>query len=398
MKYLNCGPNCLAVALGAPLSQSSRSDRGWVHGATVVAPIVAGGHDPSHPFHTADGVITRARRRQLLDVVLRHSPRGTVPVTGLCACTVTMPLLDGAPLYDFALGPDGRRLVSLAGRERAWPLDVLVSLLADLVAGLRALHGVGIAHGDAALMNAFVERHAEGLRGVWVDLGSICPATEETCALDVAAFTEACLWPALLEAPTHSPALAYRVLATIRDNEGLAGIEAALREPLTDELGAPLRRAFGAVGDHAHSLEGDGADARARRRVVAMMAPIYFLDQTRTDQVARFFEGLLRAERARHVLVEEEATRLHHLRFSDELDRANAAVEELRSWAGQLQEAVDFHSTAGQELGEALEQAAERERALADERDALRAEVEALHVEVQALRHRGLGRLRRSRS
>src|SRR5690606_28879791 len=105
----------------------------------------------------------------------------------------------------------------------------------------------------------------------------------------------------------------------------------------------------------------------------------------------RFFDDLLRIERVRHALVEEQTARLQQLRFSEDLDRADAAMEELRAWASQLQEAVDFHSDAGRKLGEALEAAAGRERALADERDALRAQL-------QALRSRGLMRFRRARS
>lgn len=376
------------MSSGTSLSQSSRPERGWVEGETVFAPITTGGHNRASPFYTADGVITRARRRDLLDVIQGRSPRGIVPVTGTCACTVTMPLLDGAPLYDFALGPDGRRPVSLAGRGRTWPLAVLTSLLADLAAGLSALHEGGIAHGDPALMNAFVERCEEGVRGIWVDLGSICQATKETTAFDLAAFTEACLWPALLEAPFHSPTLMKQLQESMCEDEGLAGLETVLRQPPSDELGTSPRDAFGALRYHAQSLEGTSVAARARRHVAAVMAPLYFLDQTRADQSARFFETLLKSERARHLLVEEEATRLHHLRFSEELERSNDAVEELRGWAAQLQEAVDFHATAGQELGERLEQAAERERSLIAERDALRGEV-------QRLARRGIGRFRR---
>jgi hypothetical protein len=97
----------------------------------------------------------------------------------------------------------------------------------------------------------------------------------------------------------------------------------------------------------------------AIRTLSNRLAPTYFLDQTRSDQNARFYSNVLNAERSRHVLLEEEQTRLHRLRYERE-------VAELREWTTALQEAVDYHSRIAESRG---------------------AELDARNLEVQALRH-----------
>lgn len=372
-----CGPHCLLPrdpSTTRPLSSSSRPEISLVVGDSVIRSISAGSEDPNHPFSLAGETPTLDGRRALLSRIQQERPEHVLTVAGLCDCSVRSPYLEGRPLQDFGLGPDGNRLVAPANRRIHRQPAELERLLAELVAGLQALHRIGVAHGDPALMNAFVAAGNPG-EAVWVDLNSVRPATPEAVAVDIAGFVLTCMWPALLDAAHHSPSL-FNELVGIQcsDSFDLEQLQAALRTAPTDHRAGNGRSALLAA---LKSRSAHPGNAQAIRAMASFLGPAYLLDQTRTDQTARFLQVVLAAERTRNTLVEEERTRLLNLKFEGELARSRAAIDELRSWAAELQEAVRHHhdrANASEVLGARL----------VHERDVAQSEVHRLTVELGA--------------
>ena len=107
----------------------------------------------------------RIERAALLRL-LTSPPPGVLPVNDVCDCSFATPFVPGRPLWDLGLGPDGGRLQPPAERNTPWDLRQLSGVLADLAAALADLHDVGIAHGDAALMNALVVDSAGAPKGM----------------------------------------------------------------------------------------------------------------------------------------------------------------------------------------------------------------------------------------
>jgi glycosyltransferase involved in cell wall biosynthesis len=192
-------------------------------------------------------------------------------------------------------------------------------------------------------MNAFVIEREGAYQALWLDLNSVRAASAEAVALDVAGFLSLTLWPALLDARQHSPGLfqdlasAYRgapdVLAAASE-----ALEAARADVVEGDARTSLARAFRAEGP----LERTDLLGAVHRRLAALTASSYFLDQTRSDQNARFYSTLLNVERTRNAVLEEERTRLHYERFHRELERANAGLQELRAWSEEERKAIAF--------------------------------------------------------
>lgn len=347
MKELSyCGQSCRFRNLGAeafPLSASSRTEASWVSGNRLIRLISSTGHAPGHPLYSSREP-KRAERRTLLKTLMDRPVAHVLPVIGLCSCAFETPFLDGVPLRDFALGPDANRLIHPQNRRPSWAPEALRMFLKDLAAGLAALHGIGIAHGDPALMNALIAEEGGARKAVWLDLNTVRPATEENRALDAAGFIELCLWPSLLEADSYSPSLFSALANTTEISPDIfAALLSVLAAGYADDRAGDIRASFAAV------MRGHGYPPRTdlfgeiHRSMRACLAPTYFLDQTVSDLNARFFRSVLTAEQTRHRLAEEEATRLHYLRFHDELQSAQQAIAELQDWSKQLQEAARYH-------------------------------------------------------
>lgn len=345
----SCGPSCVLAEKSnlLPLSASARPDGAWIHEGLVVRQISTQAHEPSHPFALEGDEGSGHSRAELLKRLAQRPCSHVVPVSEVCSCSFSMPFLQGTPLQELGLGFDQDRLVSPSARRLDWPAVTLHRLLAELAQGLLELRESGIAHGDPAWMNAFASTEADGARrGRWVDLNSVRPATSEASDLDVAAFLLTTLIPALLDAPQHSPSLFADLAAASRHGSNVleSVIEALKKERLdlqADGARASLGRALAEHGSASDRADGIG---QAHRRVSAHLASQVLLDQTRSDQNARFFRATLTAERTRNVLLEEERTRLHLARFGAEQQSLQRALDEMRAYSEQQREAIEYHA------------------------------------------------------
>ena len=334
-RFHYCRPDCLRrvhAGEGVPLSQASRAESSTLVGDVVIRTIPIGGHPPHHPFSVPETVPTRAERAGLLRR-LRTPPLGVLSVDGVCDCSFTTPFLDAQPIWDFGLGPHGRSLRPPSELNTPWDLDQLSAVLADLAQALADLHAIGVAHGDAALMNAMVVDQAGTPRGTWVDLGSVIFATDEAQRTDAAAFVLATALPALLCADSGSSSLVKDLIAGAA--QGPVALAEALHTPRRDVQVGAAREAL------VEGLHGIGTIDLSPQlvKVGLRMAPAYFLDQSTGDNAVRFLQQLLRAERTRHALLEEERTRLMYRRFHDELETARNSVAELQDHAMALESA-----------------------------------------------------------
>jgi len=337
-----CGSGCLQLGLppdAYALSVSVRPERSMVVGDRVVRTITTEGRFDSHPFSA--GYMQTLTLQQRLEALgrLRDQPVPHVlTVTRLCQCSFEAPFLHGAvPLQDFGLGPDASKLMHPSARRLDWPPATLTTLLRELAQGLASLHEQGLVHGDSALMNAMVDVTDSGPEALWVDLNSLAPATAGAVELEISAFVQTCLWPALLDARHQSASLVRELVEAIAIGRGLL-------QTLVEILGAPRadfkvddgRRLLFTRFRETKRLTGGTLFHKTNAKLTSALAPTYFLDQTKSDQTARFYEALLRAERERQALLEEERTRLHYHRFSSEL-------AELRSWTKEVEAARDYH-------------------------------------------------------
>ena len=341
-----CGNLCLGRDLGAdafPLSASSRAEGAWIAGNRVVRLISAEGHVAGHPLFSYTDC-NQVERGALLKLLMEKRVAHVLPINRICTCAFETPLLSGEPLRDFGFGPDSNRLTHPQNRRPVWDPQALQVLLGELACALASLHEIGIAHGDPALMNAFVAEQEGVKKAVWLDLNSVRPATEENRALDTACFIELCLWPSLLEARAYSSTLFSELAHTAASApDVLPRLGQVLATDYSDYQSGDLRSALLQVLRQASQTHRADRFGQVHRALRACVSATYFLDQAVSDQNARFFQSLLAAERTRHGLVEEEIARTQYLRFHEELRVANAAVEELRDWAKQLQEAVQYH-------------------------------------------------------
>ena len=190
-------------------------------------------------------------------------------------------------------------------------------------------------------MNAYVEG-SDQPAALWIDLNSVQPAGVEAVNVDIAAFESTCLWPALIDAEVHSPSLfADLTSAGAESPEPLVSYANILRQGRADH--AP----DGARADLLHNLSRtdpsnrDDLLGRTRRRLSAAMAPAYFLDQTKSDQNARFFSATLAVERTRHQLLEEERTRLHGIRYMGEISALEGRAAELQAFSAEASAALE---------------------------------------------------------
>jgi len=237
------------------------------------------------------------------------------------------------------------------------------------------MHSRGVAHGDPALFNAMVTEGDSGSdsSALWVDLNSVRRATEETIAVDIVAFLVTTVWPALLDARAHSPSLFSEIVhATFEADDILGALAAALDRERSDHAARSPIATLQACLREIQAARTDGIGI-VQQRIQSMMAPSYFLQYTKSDQDVRFLQTALGAERARHLLLEEEMTRLHLLRFKGELDRANAAIDELKEVIKKQREAIDYHA----------EQGAKTEKALAEINEYAQKQREAIEYHAQ---------------
>jgi glycosyltransferase involved in cell wall biosynthesis len=310
-----CGPDCLRrVHTGDAfrLSQAERADSAVLIGELVLRSYSAGGHPSGHPFAATNPGPTRAERAELLRL-LRRPPAGVLAVRDVCDCSFTTDFVDARPVWDLGLGPDGAGLQPPTARNEVWDLQELSTILADLACTLADLHAMGVAHGDPALMNAMVVEPGQARRGLWVDLASVVSATDEARRTDEAAFVLTTALPALLCADAGSPSLVTDLL--LASNDGAGALAETLRGKRSDLVESPRAALMeGVRTDLAPSL-GDRFGQIALR-----MAPAYFLDQSTGDVATRFLQNVLRAERTRQALLEEERTRLMYRRFGSELE------------------------------------------------------------------------------
>jgi glycosyltransferase involved in cell wall biosynthesis len=93
------------------------------------------------------------------------------------------------------------------------------------------------------------------------------------------------------------------------------------------------------------------------------MSPLYFLDQTRSDQDTRFYMAVLAAERTRNKLLEEERTRLHYHRFQAETEELRSRLRALERSEAAEREALHSGETMAATLQAQLEEAARRNQA-----------------------------------
>ncbi len=344
-----CGPSCvLAEKIHLlPLSASARPDGAWIHEGVVVRQISTQAHEPSHPFALVGDEGSAYVRAELLDRLMQDPPAHVVPVLEVCRCSFSMPFLEGTPLQELGLGFDQDRLVHPSARRVDWPAVTLHRLLAELARGLVELRASGIAHGDPAWMNAFASLGADGVhRGLWVDLNSMRPGTPEASDLDVAAFLLTTLVPALLDAREHSPSLFADLAAASRNGvDVLESVIEALEKERRDLQADGARASLGrALAEHGSASDRQDGVGRAHRRISAHLASQVLLDQTRSDQNARFFRAVLTAERTRNILLEEERTRLHLARFGAEQQSLQRALDELRAYSAEQREAIEYQA------------------------------------------------------
>jgi glycosyltransferase involved in cell wall biosynthesis len=310
-----CGPDCLRrvhTGDGVRLSQAERPAGAILTGELVLRSISGGGHPSDHPFAASEPGPTRAERAELLRL-LRRPPAGVLAVKDICDCSFTTDFVDARPVWDLGLGPDGAGLQSPAARNRVWNLHELLPVLADLAAALADLHDMGIAHGDAALMNAMVLVSGQPRRGLWVDLAAVRRMTEEAQRTDEAAFVLSTALPALLCADAGSPSLVTELISS--SNFGAAALAETFRRERSDLIESPRTALMEGLRPDSSSQIGDRFAQIALR-----MAPTYFLDQSTGDLATRFLQNVLRAERTRQALLEEERTRLMYRRFGSELE------------------------------------------------------------------------------
>jgi hypothetical protein len=365
-EYSYCGESCLFRDLGEeafPLSATSRTEGAWVAGNRVIRSISATGQVAAHPLHSSREA-NLVERRALLRALMERPVAHVAPVTRLCECSFESPFLEGVPLRDFGLGPDAKRLTHPHNRRPSWAPEALQAFLRELASGLLSLHEIGIAHGDPALMNVLIADESGAREAVWLDLNTIRPATEENRALDAAAFIDLCMWPSFLEAHAYSPSLFSELAdAAERAPDVLAALREALEGARTDYQSGDIRAAFTSALRTRRSLPRTDLFGDIHRTVSACLAPAFFLDQTVSDQDVRYVHAVVAVEQTRHRLMEEEATRLHYLRFHDELQAAQKAATELREWSQQLQEAAHYHEQqASAAEARAADLAAEVER------------------------------------
>jgi glycosyltransferase involved in cell wall biosynthesis len=240
--------------------------------------------------------------------------------------------LKGAPLQDFGLGPGADQLVHPGERRIERPPGEIEACLAELARGLTALHAIGVVHGDPALMNAYVTSGETGIKtGVWVDLNSVAEASDASVNVDIAGFLVFTVVPALVDATFSSPGLVEEVVRIwLGPEPSLTALADVLSRPRSDHLSGSARPRF-----HQAIRSELGGDVAGRRTTVMQMssfaAPLYFLDQTKSDLNSRFFSSLLDAERARAVLLEEERTRVHYLRFSQQIEELTQQLQSARA-------------------------------------------------------------------
>jgi GT2 family glycosyltransferase len=314
-----------------------------------VRAIPGGGHDPSHPFYFEDSSISQEERAGLIASIRDNKPAHILEVQQACSCTYISPLLPGHPLQDFGLGPDGNRLIAPSERRISWPAYTLQAHLGELASGLAELHRLGIAHGDPAVMNAYIHQAEAGPVAVWVDLNSTLAATARSIAMDIVGFETTCLWPSLIDAGSFSPSLFRELIETTEASSlTLEAMESCLRSPRNDYQAIGARACLVSLLNDRDAEGNRDLLAQTRASVSRVMAPTYFLDQTRADQNARFFSAALGVERQRHMLLEEERTRLHGIRYQDEIrtlssevDRLNREIESLTSSVTERQQALD---------------------------------------------------------
>jgi glycosyltransferase involved in cell wall biosynthesis/GT2 family glycosyltransferase len=345
-EYSYCGNSCLFRDLSAdalPLSASSRPEGAWVAENRVIRTISGTGHVAAHPLHSSREA-NLVERRALLRALMERPVAHVLPVTRLCECSFETPFLEGVPLRDFGLGPDAKQLTHPHNRRPSWAPEALQAFLKELASGLIALHGMGIAHGDPALMNALIADESGAREAIWLDLNTIRPAAEENRALDAAGFIDLCVWPALLEAHAYSPSLFSELAdAAERAPDVLAALCEVLEGARTDYQSGDVRAAFTLALRTRRRLPRTDLFGEIHRTLRACMASAYFLDQTVSDQDVRFTHTVLEAEQTRRCLMEEEVTRLHYLRFHEELEAARQSAAELQDWSKQLQEAARYH-------------------------------------------------------
>ena len=269
-----CGPDCVIpvdTSRAHPLSVSARPDGAWVIDDLVIRTIADSGHSPGHPFDFENAGATIEIRAGLLREIMDARPSHVLPVVAVCSCSFASPYVKGRPIQDFGLGADGNRLINPHERRVKWAPTTLERHLADLASGLQELHQLGVAHGDPALMNAYVEG-SDQPAALWIDLNSVQPAGVEAVNVDIAAFESTCLWPALIDAEVHSPSLfADLTSAGAESPEPLVSYANILRQGRADH--AP----DGARADLLHNLSRtdpsnrDDLLGRTRRRLSAAM-------------------------------------------------------------------------------------------------------------------------------
>jgi glycosyltransferase involved in cell wall biosynthesis/GT2 family glycosyltransferase len=252
--------------------------------------------------------------------------------------------------------------------------------LGELAHGLIELHELGIAHSDPALMNAFVYEGEHGSGGLWVDLNSVLPGTEATIAVDIAGFEYTCLWPALIDAREHSPSLFADLVAAARtEGNPLQAYARALGEERSDQVDTGSRADLLVSLDESDPSSRPDLLGASRRRIAAAMASTYFLDQTRSDQAARFYSATLEMERERHRLLEEERTRLHGIRYLDEITRLEDGAEQLKQRAEKLRLRADELAHALSLQRAQVTDLTNEKRLLHDERSRLNADLNEIY-------------------
>jgi glycosyltransferase involved in cell wall biosynthesis/GT2 family glycosyltransferase len=213
-------------------------------------------------------------------------------------------------------------------------------------------------------MNAYIDESGREEHAVWIDLNSVQPATPKSVATDIAAFEFTCLWPALLDAESHSPSLFSSLVDIMRsDLDPLTAYGTILAHDRDDyETSSARAQFFECLGDTGL---GGGSEVltATRLQVATAMAPAYFLDQTKSDQNARFFSATLAVERARHQLLEEERTRLHGIRYLEEAAAIQERVEGLERSLAEASEALQRATEEREDVKRDLS----RERAQATE-------------------------------
>ncbi len=119
---------------------------------------------------------------------LKASPiPGVLPVTGLCSCSYSVPLLPGNVLFDAdsictALPRIQKEILS--GRHPMLLWDRYAKWMHQLALGLSGLHRLGLAHGDVTSFNIMVSPEDDAC---WIDLETLNDSPEQM-VLDIVAF------------------------------------------------------------------------------------------------------------------------------------------------------------------------------------------------------------------